>query len=83
TTGLHFHDIHVLLKALNDLIAAGHTVIIIEHNLEVIKCADHIIELGPEGGNAGGELLFAGTPEDLLQCERSHTAKFLKEKMTK
>ncbi len=81
TTGLHFHDIHVLLKALNDLIAGGHTVIIIEHNLEVIKSADHIIELGPEGGDQGGELIFAGTPEDLLSCEGSHTAEFLKGKM--
>lgn len=81
TTGLHFHDIHVLLNALNNLIANGHTVIIIEHNLEVIKSADHIIELGPEGGDAGGELLFAGSPEDLLLCERSHTAHFLKEKL--
>lgn len=82
TTGLHFHDIHVLLKALNDLIAAGHTVIIIEHNLEVIKTADHIIELGPEGGDQGGELLFEGKPEDLLQCSRSHTATFLKDKLS-
>ncbi|MBQ7163276.1 MAG: excinuclease ABC subunit UvrA [Bacteroidales bacterium] len=81
TTGLHFHDIQVLLKALGDLIACGHTVIVIEHNLEVIKCADHIIELGPEGGDAGGRLLFSGRPEQLLSCPESYTATFLKNKL--
>lgn len=79
TTGLHFHDIKTLMKAFNALIASGHTVIIIEHNLEVIKCADHIIDIGPEGGEAGGNLVFAGTPEELIKCENSHTGRFLKE----
>ena len=79
TTGLHFHDIKTLLKAFDALIAKGHTVIIIEHNLEVIKCADHIIDIGPEGGEAGGNLVFEGTPEELVACENSYTAKFLKE----
>ena len=81
TTGLHFHDIKTLLKAFDALIAKGHTVIIIEHNLEVIKCADHIIDIGPEGGEAGGNLVFEGTPEELVACEKSYTAKFLKEKL--
>ena len=79
TTGLHFHDIKTLMKAFNALIASGHTVIIIEHNLEVIKCADHIIDIGPEGGEAGGNLVFVGTPEELVKCENSHTGRFLKE----
>ncbi|HOF92913.1 MAG TPA: excinuclease ABC subunit A [Bacteroidales bacterium] len=78
TTGLHFHDIHILLKALNALIAKGHTVIIIEHNVEIIKSADYVIDLGPEGGDQGGYLLFQGKPEDLLQCKESYTARALK-----
>ncbi|MDD4640498.1 MAG: ATP-binding cassette domain-containing protein [Bacteroidales bacterium] len=78
TTGLHFHDIHILLKALNALIAKGHTVVIIEHNMEMIKSADYIIDLGPEGGDKGGYLLFQGKPEDLLQCRESYTARALK-----
>ena len=81
TTGLHIHDIKTLMKAFDALIAAGHTVIIIEHNLDVIKCADYIIDIGPEGGEAGGNLVFAGTPEDLLKCKESYTAKYLKIKM--
>ncbi len=81
TTGLHFHDIKTLLKAFNALIAKGHTVIIIEHNMEVIKCADHIIDVGPEGGEKGGNLVFEGTPEALIDCECSYTGKFLKEKI--
>jgi len=81
TTGLHFHDIHVLLKAINALISKGHTVIIIEHNMEVIKCADHIIDLGPEGGNKGGKLVFEGTPEDIVKCKTSYTGQYLKEKL--
>jgi len=81
TTGLHFHDIKTLMKAFDALIAKGHTVIIIEHNLEVIKCADHIIDIGPEGGNKGGNLVFEGTPEDILKCKDSYTGKFLKDKM--
>lgn len=82
TTGLHFHDIKTLLKAFDALIAKGHTVIIIEHNLEVIKCADHIIDIGPEGGEKGGNLVFEGTPEEIIQYEASYTGKFLKEKIT-
>lgn len=81
TTGLHFHDIKTLMKAFDALIAKGHTVIIIEHNLEVIKCADHIIDIGPEGGNNGGNLVFEGTPEEILKCKDSYTGKFLKDKM--
>ncbi len=78
TTGLHFHDIKKLLYALNRLIEEGHTLIVIEHNTDVIKCADWVIDLGPEGGNAGGNLIFAGTPEDLLKCKESITGDFLK-----
>jgi excinuclease ABC subunit A len=81
TTGLHFHDIKTLLKALNALIEKGHTVIVIEHNMDVIKCADHIIDLGPGGGDAGGTLVCAGTPEDVARCPSSHTGRFLKEKL--
>ena len=78
TTGLHFHDIKTLLKAFDALIANGHTVIIIEHNVDVIKCADHIIDIGPEGGANGGTVVFEGTPEDIVKCEASWTGKFLK-----
>ena len=81
TTGLHFHDIKKLLTALNALVERGHTVIVIEHNLEVIKSADYLIDLGPEGGNNGGHLLFAGTPEQLLEHPTSHTAHHLRLKM--
>ncbi|MEI6554646.1 MAG: excinuclease ABC subunit UvrA [Paludibacter sp.] len=81
TTGLHFHDIKTLLKAFDALIAKGHTVIIIEHNVEIIKCADHIIDIGPEGGDKGGNVVFEGTPEEIRFCENSYTGKFLKEKI--
>ncbi len=81
TTGLHFHDIKTLLKAFNALIDKGHTIIIIEHNPEIIKSADHIIDLGPEGGNQGGTIVFEGTPEKLVQCEQSYTGKYLKDKI--
>lgn len=81
TTGLHFHDIHRLLDAFNDLILRGHTLIIIEHNLDVIKCADHVIDLGPEGGARGGQVLCCGKPEEIVNCEKSYTAQFLKEKL--
>jgi len=81
TTGLHMHDISRLLGAFNALLAKGHTVIVIEHNLDVIKTADWVIDLGPEGGEQGGFVLFSGTPEDLLKVEKSHTAKFLRHKM--
>lgn len=85
TTGLHFHDISKLLKAINALVDQGHTVIVIEHNLEVIKCADWIIDLGPEGGEKkGGKLLFAGTPEDMVKkAKGSYTADFLRQKMSR
>ncbi len=81
TTGLHMHDISRLLGAFNALLAKGHTVIVIEHNLDVIKTADWVIDLGPEGGDAGGFVLFAGSPNDLLKVENSHTAIFLRQKM--
>ena len=81
TTGLHFHDIKTLLKAFNALIERGHTVIIIEHNMEVIKYADHVIDIGPEGGKAGGYVVCEGTPEQVAQCEHSYTGRFLKEKL--
>jgi excinuclease ABC subunit A len=78
TTGLHFEDINKLLKILNRLVNAGNTVIVIEHNLEVIKTADHIIDLGPEGGNMGGEVIAVGTPEEIASSGRSYTGKYLK-----
>lgn len=81
TTGLHFHDIKKLLDSFNALISRGHSIIIIEHNMEIIKCADWIIDLGPEGGNKGGELVFEGTPEELAQASGSYTAIALKEKI--
>lgn len=81
TTGLHFHDISKLLYAFNALIRQGHSIIIIEHNVEIIKCADWIIDLGPEGGNAGGNIVFEGVPEDLVNCKASYTGKYLKEKL--
>jgi excinuclease ABC subunit A len=80
TTGLHFHDIRRLLSAFSALIERGHTVLVIEHNMEVIKCADHVIDLGPDGGDKGGDLVFAGTPEELIACQNSVTGKFLREK---
>ena len=81
TTGLHFHDINTLLKAFTQLIDRGHTVVIIEHNMEVIKCADHIIDLGPEGGEAGGQVVVTGTPEEVSACQQSYTGRFLREKL--
>lgn len=81
TTGLHFHDINKLLDALNALVEKGHTVLIVEHNLEIIKSADWIIDLGPDGGKGGGQLLFEGTPEDLIKVKASYTGQFLKEKL--
>ncbi|SDB33461.1 excinuclease ABC subunit A [Pseudidiomarina indica] len=78
TTGLHFHDIQQLLTVLHRLRDHGNTIVIIEHNLDVIKTADWIIDLGPEGGSGGGEILTAGSPEEIVKCERSHTARFLK-----
>lgn len=81
TTGLHFHDIKTLLKAFDSLIEKGHTVVIIEHNMDVIKCADYVIDMGPEGGDKGGFLVCAGTPEDIASCEKSYTGKYLKDKI--
>ena len=78
TTGLHFEDIRLLLEVLNKLVDRGNTVIVIEHNLDVIKVADHIIDIGPEGGAAGGEIIVAGTPHEVAQCEGSYTGQFLK-----
>ena len=83
TTGLHFHDIRKLMAAFDKLIAHGHTIVIIEHNLDVIKCADHIIDLGPDGGDRGGELVVQGTPEQVAACAASYTGQFLKDKLTK
>ncbi|MGM9700452.1 MAG: excinuclease ABC subunit UvrA [Prevotella sp.] len=81
TTGLHFHDIQRLLTAFDALIARGHTILVIEHNMEVIKCADWVIDLGPEGGDKGGNLVFAGKPEDLVLCKASITGQFLASKL--
>lgn len=81
TTGLHFHDIKTLLDAFNALIERGHTVIIIEHNMEIIKSADYIIDIGPEGGKAGGDIVFTGTPEEIVKQADSHTGRFLKDKL--
>ena len=77
TTGLHHRDVEVLLKALNRLISKGHTVIIIEHNPAVILAADYVIDLGPEGGEEGGEVVCTGTPEEVAQCKESYTGKYL------
>lgn len=79
TTGLHFHDIHKLLAAFDALIAKGHTIVIVEHNMEVIKCADWIVDLGPEAGNGGGSLVAEGTPEEIMRCSASHTGRFLRQ----
>ncbi|MBE0422455.1 MAG: excinuclease ABC subunit UvrA [Lutibacter sp.] len=81
TTGLHFHDIKKLLKSFNALIENGHSIIVIEHNIDLIKCADYIIDLGKEGGKLGGELIFQGTPEALIKCKESYTAPYLAEKL--
>ena len=81
TTGLHFHDINRLLQAFNALIERGHTILVIEHNMDVIKCADYIIDMGPEGGDRGGEVVVTGTPEEVAACTKSLTGKFLKNKL--
>jgi excinuclease ABC subunit A len=81
TTGLHFHDIKKLLHAINALVEQGDSVIIIEHNMDVIKCADWIIDLGPEGGENGGHVTFAGLPEDMIKLKNNYTAQFLREKL--
>jgi excinuclease ABC subunit A len=82
TTGLHFHDIKKLLKSFDALIGKGHSIIVIEHNIDLIKCADYIIDLGPDGGNKGGQLLVQGTPEIVVKNKTSYTAQYLKEKLS-
>ena len=82
TTGLHFEDIRVLLGVLNKLVDKGNTIIVIEHNLDVIKCADYLIDMGPEGGRNGGQVLFTGTPEEMVKAKtKSYTAPFLKDEL--
>ncbi len=81
TTGLHFHDISTLLKSLNRLVEKGNTVIIIEHNMDVIKSADWLIDIGPEGGDAGGNIVAQGTPEQVAETKDSYTGNFLKDKL--
>lgn len=83
TTGLHFEDIQQLLVVLHQLRDQGNTIVVIEHNLDVVKTADWIVDLGPEGGSGGGEILIAGSPETVAECEKSHTARFLKPLLTK
>ena len=81
TTGLHFHDIKKLLAAFSSLIERGHSIIVVEHNMDVIKCSDYIVDLGPEGGDKGGNLVAKGTPEQIVACKTSYTGKFLSEKL--
>ena len=81
TTGLHFHDIHTLMDSFDRLIARGNTIVIIEHNLDVIKCADNIIDIGPEAGDAGGNLVVSGTPEEVAACPESITGRYLRDKL--
>jgi excinuclease ABC subunit A len=81
TTGLHLADIERLLEALNRLVDAGHTVLLIEHHVDVIKTADYVIDLGPEGGHRGGEVVAKGTPEEIAACKASYTGKFLKPRL--
>src|SRR5207302_10061678 len=81
TTGLHLADVERLLECLNRLVDAGHTVLVIEHHLDVIKTADHVIDLGPEGGHAGGEVVATGTPEEVAACKASYTGRFLKARL--
>ena len=81
TTGLHFEDVKMLLRVLDRLVDKGNTVIVIEHNMDVIKCADHIIDLGPEGGDRGGEVVVTGTPEEVVKVKHSYTGQFLKKEL--
>lgn len=81
TTGLHFEDINKLLKVLHQLVEQGNSVVVIEHNLDVIKTADYIIDIGPEGGDGGGKIIAKGTPEEVAKCEGSYTAKYLRQKL--
>jgi excinuclease ABC subunit A len=78
TTGLHFHDVKKLITVLNDLVDKGNTVVVIEHNLEVVKCADYLIDLGPEGGDLGGEVIATGTPEEVTRNRQSYTGQVLR-----
>ena len=78
TTGLHFHDISKLLAAFNALIERGHTIVVVEHNMEIIKCADWVVDLGPKAGTGGGRVVFEGTPRALEECPESHTGEFLR-----
>jgi excinuclease ABC subunit A len=82
TTGLHFQDISMLLQVLNKLVDRGNTVLVIEHNLDMIKMADHVIDLGPEGGAGGGQLLFEGTPEEMIKIKKGFTAAYLREELS-
>ena len=82
TTGLHFHDIKKLLKSFDALIERGHSIVVIEHNIELIKCADYLIDLGPDGGDRGGQLIAEGTPEEVSEHPDSYTAKYLQPKLT-
>ncbi len=77
TTGLHFYDIRLLLEVLQNLVDLGNSVLVIEHNLDVIRASDWLIDIGPEGGEDGGELVFAGTPKDIIHCEKSYTGRSL------
>ena len=81
TTGLHFHDISILLKAFDALIRHGHTLVVIEHNMDVIKCADHIIDLGPEAGKNGGSIVAEGKPEDVALSGKGYTSLYLRKKL--
>jgi excinuclease ABC subunit A len=81
TTGLHFEDIKVLMNVLNKLVDKGNTVLIIEHNMDVIKMADYVIDMGPEGGDRGGRIVCQGTPEEVAKCNESYTGKYLKEEL--
>ena len=81
TTGLHFHDIKKLLKSFDALLDKGHSIVVIEHNIELIKCADYIIDLGLEGGDKGGQLIIQGTPEEIIKSKKSHTARYLQDKL--
>ena len=78
TTGLHTDDVRKLIEILQKLVDSGNTVVVIEHNLELIKCADYLIDMGPEGGDGGGNVVFAGTPEEIIECKESYTGKYLK-----
>ena len=81
TTGLHYHDVHRLLASFDALIERGHTIVVIEHNLDVIARADHIIDLGPEGGAEGGNVVCTGTPAEVAACRQSYTGRFLRDKL--